>query len=122
MGRNWLATVLTMLFTFQCLNMSVVNFQAQHSKGNTHLENSAFFLITSFRVARTAAIVSSDVPWSCCGFPDGNFCTRSLIAYLPGGGEKKCHYLKYDPQATASAEKLTCLQNVSKKPDLYSLN
>jgi hypothetical protein len=32
---------------------------------NSYLENSAFFLITSLRVARTAAIVSSDVPWSC---------------------------------------------------------
>uniref|UniRef100_A0A182IS18 Uncharacterized protein n=1 Tax=Anopheles atroparvus TaxID=41427 RepID=A0A182IS18_ANOAO len=45
--------------------------------------NSAFFLITSFRVASTAAIVSSDVPWSHCGLPDGSFCTRSRIAYLP---------------------------------------
>jgi len=46
-------------------------------------ENSAFFLMTSFRVASTAAIVSSLVPWSCWLFPDGSFWMRSLIAYLP---------------------------------------
>lgn len=46
-------------------------------------ENSAFFLMTSFNVASTAAIVSSLVPWSCWLFPDGNFWMRSLIAYLP---------------------------------------
>lgn len=46
-------------------------------------ENSAFFLITSLRVARTAAIVSSDVIWSCVRLPDGSFWTKSLMAYFP---------------------------------------
>ena len=31
-------------------------------KGKNHLENSGCFLITSFSVARTAAMVSSEVP------------------------------------------------------------
>lgn len=38
--------------------------------------------MTSLRVAKTAAIVSSDVPAS-CWFPAGNFCTRSRMAYFP---------------------------------------
>ena len=47
-----------------------------------YLENSGCFLMTSLSVARTAAMVSSEVPTS-CWLPAGNFCTRSLIAYLP---------------------------------------
>ena len=38
--------------------------------------------MTSLRVAKTAAMVSSDVPTS-CWFPAGNFCTRSRMAYFP---------------------------------------
>ncbi len=49
----------------------------------TYLENSGCFLMTSLRVASTAAIVSSDVPTSRCGLPLGNFCTRSRMAYFP---------------------------------------
>ena len=48
-----------------------------------HLENSGCFLMTSLRVASTAAMVSSLVPTSLWGFPLGNFCTRSRIAYFP---------------------------------------
>ena len=50
---------------------------------SSHLENSGCFLMTSLRVASTAAMVSSLVPTSLWGFPLGNFCTRSRIAYFP---------------------------------------
>ena len=48
-----------------------------------YLENSGCFLMTSLRVASTAAMVSSEVPTSRCGLPLGSFCTRSRIAYFP---------------------------------------
>jgi len=47
------------------------------------LENSGCFLMTSFKVARTAAIVSSEVPRSRSKFPDGSFWTKSRMAYFP---------------------------------------
>ncbi len=50
---------------------------------DVYLENSGCFLMTSLRVASTAAMVSSDVPTSRCGLPLGNFCTRSRMAYFP---------------------------------------
>ena len=45
----------------------------KHAETNIYLENSGCFLITSLSVAKTAAIVSSEVPWSCCGLTDGSF-------------------------------------------------
>ena len=45
----------------------------KHAETNINLENSGCFLITSLSVAKTAAIVSSEVPWSCCGLTDGSF-------------------------------------------------
>lgn len=79
----------------------------------TNLENSAFFLMTSFKVASTAAIVSSDVPWSCCGFPDGNFCTRSRIAYFPKQEIFSIWYIHL--RGSHLTEKLACLKYADKK-------
>ena len=70
-----------------------------------YLENSGCFLMTSLSVARTAAMVSSDVPWSCCWLPEGSFWTRSLIAYLPENWGSRCEVhlrFKIDTLATCS--------------------
>ena len=56
--------------------------KSNQEENSVYLENSGCFLMTSLRVAKTAAIVSSDVPAS-CWFPAGNFCTRSRMAYFP---------------------------------------
>lgn len=69
------------VYFWRCLVM-FINLSTPPASSNDR-ENSAFFLMTSFNVASTAAIVSSLVPWSCWLFPDGSFWMRSLIAYLP---------------------------------------
>ena len=64
--------------------IKLLHFNFKFILSANYLENSGCFLITSLRVASTAAMVSSEVPWSLWGFPLGSFCTRSRMAYFPG--------------------------------------
>uniref|UniRef100_A0A182UNF7 Uncharacterized protein n=1 Tax=Anopheles merus TaxID=30066 RepID=A0A182UNF7_ANOME len=81
-NSSWLANLSTRgVYLDFCRDMFISRSTPPASSSDR--ANSAFFLITSFSVASTAAIVSSEVPWSHCGLPDGSFCTRSRIAYFP---------------------------------------
>ena len=79
---TWLAIVWSRKKFFESLSFRQWRFH-DNFHHFCHLENSGCFLMTSLSVASTAAMVSSLVPTSLCGFPLGNFCTRSRIAYFP---------------------------------------